>query len=292
MTISTKVRVAGYVHAVVAVLCAGIVVGALFGPSVTRADEDPAPIGAGVVAADEGYRLVPTTSELSPRGGTFAFQVQDQTGEPVTRYEELHERPLHLIVVSRDLAEFHHVHPMLDTDGTWTVELPPLPPGSYRAITDFWITDGPRLALGVDLAVAGVHEPVEPAPPTAVSRVDGYEVTLAAATGATGEMTATLTVRRDGEIVRPEPYLGANGHLVALRAGDLAYAHVHPEDDDQDDDDEHGTPSTGPVRFEANLDSAGRYGLFFDFRHGGSVHTATFTFDQMAVTDPIEMEMS
>jgi hypothetical protein len=286
MTASTKVRVAGYVHLVVAVLCAGFVVGVLFGPSVTSADEDPAPIGAGVVAADEGYRLVPTTSELARRGGAFSFQVQDQVGEPVTEYEELHERPLHLIVVSRDLGEFHHVHPTLDGAGTWTVQLPPLPPGSYRAITDFWVSDGPRLALGVDLSVAGAYEPVDPTPPSDVSRVDGYEVTMATATGATGEMTATLTVRRDGEIVRPEPYLGANGHLVALRAGDLAYAHVHPDDDDTD------TGAPGGVRFEANLDSAGRYGLFFDFRHGGRVHTATFSFEQMAVTDPIEMEMS
>ena len=288
MTASTKVRVAGYVHVVAAALCAGLVVGALFGPSISRADEDPAPIGEGVVAAEEGYRIVPTTSELDRRGGAFAFQIQDQVGEPVTEYEELHERPLHLIVVSRDMAEFHHVHPTLDTTGTWTVQLPPLPPGSYRAITDFWVTGGPRLALGVDLYVAGTHERAEPGTPTDVSYVDGYEVTLAATTGATGEVTATLTVRRNGGIVEPDPYLGANGHLVALRAGDLAYAHVHPDEDDHDTDSE----SDGGVRFEANLDSAGRYGLFFDFRHGGTVHTATFTFDQTAVTDPIEMEMS
>jgi hypothetical protein len=290
MTASTKVRVAGYVHVVVAVLCAGLVIGALFGPSISQADDDPAPIGEGVVAAEEGYRFVPTTSELGRRGGAFAFQIQDQLGEPVTEYEELHERPLHLIVVSRDLAEFHHVHPTLDTTGTWTVELPPLPPGSYRAITDFWITGGPRLALGVDLYVAGAHQPTEPATPTDVSHVDGYEVTLAATTGATGEMTATLTVRHDGDVVEPDPYLGANGHLVALRAGDLAYAHVHPDEDEDEHDTD--TDSEGEVRFEANLDSAGRYGLFFDFRHGGAVHTATFTFDQRAVTDPIEMEMS
>lgn len=289
MTISTKVRIAGFAHVVAAVLGAGLVIGAMFGPSSSQAEEDPIPIGEGVVAAKDGYRIVPSTSDLVRRGGPFAFQIQNQLGEPVTEYEELHERPLHLIVVSRDLAEFHHVHPTLDTTGTWTVELPPLPPGSYRAITDFWITGGPRLALGVDLDVAGAHEPAEPAAPTHVSYVDGYEVTLAATTGVTGEVTATLTVRRNGDLVEPDPYLGANGHLVALRVGDLAYAHVHPDDDHDTDSD---SDSDGGVRFEANLESAGRYGLFFDFRHGGTVHTATFTFDQTAVTDPIEMEMS
>ena len=287
MTASTKLRIAGYVHLVVAVLCAGVVVGALIGPSVSRADEDPAPIGEGVVAAEDGYRLVPTSAELAEDGGPFRFQVQDQAGRPIMQYEELHERPLHLIVVSRDLGEFHHVHPTLDATGTWTVELPALPAGSYRAIADFWVTRGPRLALGVDLTVPGDHEPASPPPPNAISYVDGYDVTLQATTDATGEVFAELTVRRDGKIIDPDPYLGANGHLVALRAGDLAYAHVHPDDEHEDD-----TETAGAVAFEANLVSAGRYGLFFDFRHDGAVHTATFTFDQVPVTDPVEMEMS
>ncbi len=44
------------------------------------------------------------------------------------------------------------------------------------------------------------------------------------------------------------------------------------------------------MRFNAELPSAGRYGLFFDFKHDGVVHTASFTFDQGAVTGAAEME--
>ena len=288
MTASTTLRIAGYAHVVVAVLCAGFVIGAVFGPTVIRADEDPAPIGEGVVAAEDGYRLVPVDAELEPDGGGFRFQVQDQEGRPIMDYEELHERPLHLIVVRRDLTQFHHVHPTLDEAGTWSVDLPALPAGSYRAITDFWVTDGPRLALGVDVTVPGTSIAAVSAEPTATSHVDGYDVTLQATSDETGEVFVELTVRRDGETVQPEPYLGANGHLVALRSGDLAYAHVHPDDEGEDRD----RVEPGPIRFEANLDSAGRYGLFFDFRHDGAVHTATFTFDQVPVTEPVEMEMS
>ena len=45
-----------------------------------------------------------------------------------------------------------------------------------------------------------------------------------------GQPTAlSFAVRRDGQAVADlEPYLGAIGHLVALRRGDLAYLHVHP----------------------------------------------------------------
>ena len=86
-----------------------------------------------------------------------------------------------------------------------------------------------------------------------------------------GDLTAgdeaelTLSVTRDGEPVTDlEPYLGAYGHLVALRAGDLAYLHVHPEGAPDD-----GVTEPGPdVVFFAEVPSAGRYHLYLDFKHG------------------------
>ena len=50
---------------------------------------------------------------------------------------------------------------------------------------------------------------------------------------------------------------------MALREGDLAFLHVHPDGDD--------------VAFATEFPSAGRYRLFLQFRHGGRVHTAAFT---------------
>ena len=65
-----------------------------------------------------------------------------------------------------------------------------------------------------------------------------------------------------------QPYLRANGHLVALRDGDLAYLHVHPRAD--------STPGS-VVGFDAEVPSAGTYRVFFDFQVGGVVRTADFT---------------
>ena len=45
------------------------------------------------------------------------------------------------------------------------------------------------------------------------------------------ESELAFDVTRDGEPVAVEDYLGAKGHLVALREGDLAYLHVHPDED-------------------------------------------------------------
>ena len=71
------------------------------------------------------------------------------------------------------------------------------------------------------------------------------------------------------EPVAVEPYLGAGGHLVALREGDLAYLHVHPT----------GGPGSGPVSFMTEFPTEGRYRLFLQFKHEGKVHTAAFTRD-------------
>jgi hypothetical protein len=76
-----------------------------------------------------------------------------------------------------------------------------------------------------------------------------------------------FTVSRGGREVNDlQPYLGARGHLVALREGDLAYLHVHPQD---------GRGST--IAFATHYPSAGRYRLFLQFKHEGRVHTAAFT---------------
>ena len=125
----------------------------------------------------EGYRLVPLATDLDPDGGTFRFVIEDQDGRAVHDFTPIHERDLHLIVVNRELTTFHHVHPTLDADGTWSIDLPALDPGSYRAVADFQIADGPRLALG--------HRPHRRRPvpahrrssePTATTMTDGYEV--------------------------------------------------------------------------------------------------------------------
>lgn len=282
---STTTRLAGFGIALVAILGVGAGVGAAIGPDVpTTEAEAPAPIGQGVVAASQGYRLIPASTALDPDGGAFEFAIEDQDGQAVEAFTPIHEKQLHLIVVNRELTTFQHVHPRLADDGTWSIDLPALDPGSYRAIADFQIEDGPRLALGIDLTVAGDYEPTELDEPAWRTFTDGYEVWLATERTDNGEVTAQLVVRRQGKPVTDlQPYLGAQGHLVAIRTGDLAYAHVHPVED--------ADTEAGVVTFDAELTSAGRYGLFFDFKHDGTVHTASFTFDQGPVTGSPDMEM-
>ena len=86
----------------------------------------------------------------------------------------------------------------------------------------------------------------------------------------------TVTVTKDGKPVTTlQPYLGAFGHLVALRDGDLAYLHVHPEGDEPKPG-QNGGPQ---VKFATDVPTAGRYLLYLDFQVDGQVHTAEFVVD-------------
>ncbi|MGW0818063.1 hypothetical protein ACWD00_33485 [Streptomyces viridiviolaceus] len=200
--------------------------------------------------------------------------VQDGTGRNVTTYQREHGKELHLILASRDLSTYRHLHPVRAADGTWSTPVELSEAGGYRVFADFKPKGGEALTLGADLAVSGTYAPAEAPRHNTTAKVDDYEVKLDGdlIPGKAGELT--LTVTKNGKPVRDlQPYLGAYGHLVALRSGDLAYLHVHPNGEPGD-----GTTRPGPeVSFTATAPSVGAYRLFLDFQHQGKVRTAAFT---------------
>lgn len=258
-----------------AVLGGGAAVGAIAGPIDVGGSTPHEPAAtselpaAGLLVSQDGYTFEP--EERTAGGGEFAFTITGPDGSPVRSYDVLHDRQLHLIVASRDLQQYQHVHPERDENGRWTVDLAEMPAGAYRAFADFQATGADQYTLGVDLSVAGPTPEFVPLVTRSTDSVDGFDVTLDHDLDGTST-EVTVTVLRDGEVVTTEPYLGAAGHLVALRDGDLAYLHVHPLDADPG----------GPVQFAVEVPSAGRYALFFDFKVDGVVRTARFVVDAPA----------
>lgn len=234
-------------------------------PADTTAERAELP-ARGLLVTQAGYAFEPEQRVVG--AGPFAFSIVGPDGAPLERYDRLYDRELHLVVASRDLRQYAHLHPERGEAGRWLVDLPALPPGAYRAFADFQPAGGDELTLGVDLTVPGPATAPEPLTASAADSVDGFDVTLERHDGAHGG-NLTVTVRRAGEVVTTEPYLGAAGHLVALRDGDLAYLHVHPQD----------AEPQGPVRFAVEAPSAGTYALFFDFRADGAVRTARFVLE-------------
>ncbi|GGY60722.1 hypothetical protein GCM10010385_07520 [Streptomyces geysiriensis] len=240
----------------------------------------------GLQISEKGYTLDLASPRVTAgQKAELRFTVRDADGDAVTAYQREHDKEMHLIVASRDLVTYRHLHPTRAADGTWStpVDLPSA--GGYRVFADFTPAgkDARNLTLGADLAASGRYEPARLPAADRTATIDGYQVALSGSLrpGEPGELT--LRVSRDGKPVTDlQPYLGAYGHLVALRSGDLAYLHVHPNGEPGD-----GTTEPGPaISFTATAPSTGTYRLFLDFKHEGEVRTAAFTVRAGAAPDP------
>ena len=292
---NTATRLALYGAALVAVFGAAFVVAAAVVPDGVARDwttsaehaahtttnpttapaEAAAPVRGVSIAAD-GYAL---TAVVAPtrvgESGELAFTMTGPDTRPVTGFEISHDKALHAIIVASDGSNYRHVHPTMDAGGRWSLPWQWPAAGSYRVFADFVpAATGANITLTSTVTVAGEVAPPAPRPLSTLDEVAGYQVTLTGDLTTAGASTLTARVSRDGQPVTTlEPYLGAYGHLVALREGDLAYLHVHPE----------GAAPAGPdqlsgpdVQFATAAPTPGRYLLYFDFQVGGQVHTADF----------------
>ncbi|WP_235036955.1 hypothetical protein [Actinomadura sp. K4S16] len=233
-------------------------------------------VPGGLQVSEDGFTLVPQRTVLTPGEKTdFRFTINGPDGKPVTGFKPLHGKLLHLIVARRDLSGFQHLHPTEAGGGVWTVPITLAKPGAYRFFTDIQPEGAKRqLTLGADVFAPGDLKPAPLPEPEQVAKVDGYEVRLTGGLTPGRSSELTLTVSKDGRPVTDlEPYLEAYGHLVALRQGDLAYLHVHPDGEPGD-----GETKPGPgITFFAEAPSSGAYRLYLDFKHEGKVRTAEFT---------------
>jgi hypothetical protein len=284
--VSATTKLAAFV-AVLAVLFGGAALGgAAIGPDrdddvasaepeghsemTSTTETSPAEHGAtrpvrGLAVAEDGLRVVVADPELRRgRQETLRFRIVDDKGETVRKFDVEHEKRMHLILARRDLSGFQHLHPEQARDGSWSTNVRLDDAGSYRLFADFSHEDENR-TLAADLRVDGDADlRALPAPQLAAKSDGGYDVRLDAGDARPGEEAdLRFTISKDGVPVETEPYLGAGGHLVALREGDMAFLHVHPADDS--------------VRFAATFPTEGRYRLFLQFKHEGRVQTVAFT---------------
>jgi hypothetical protein len=238
----------------------------------------------GLSLEQNGYTLGEVEAPgTAGEAGELAFTVTDPAGEAVTEFDVSHEQRLHLIVVRSDGAHFRHVHPVMDADGRWSLPWTWDAAGTYRVYADAVPSAGDAVTLTRTVDVAGELAPARATEVSTTASVDGYDVALDGQLEAGTASRLTVEVTRDGEPVTTlEPYLGAYGHLVALRDGDLAYLHVHPEGDEP----EAGQVSGPTVSFGVEAPTPGRYLLYLDFQVKGQVRTAAFVVEATADGDP------
>jgi hypothetical protein len=273
----TAAKLTGFAAALAALFGVGAVAGGVLDPSAPGGEAAAGPMGhggaemamavRGLAIAAGGTRLVLDTPQMvRNRTQQLRFRIVDDHGRAIRNFDIEHTKRMHVIVVRRDLTGFQHVHPTMATDGTWSVPLRIADAGSYRVFADFSRDDEPQ-TLATDLRVDGAADlqPL-PAPALAARSQDGYDVRLAEGAARAGEEShLRFSITKDGRPVAVEPYLGAGGHLVALREGDLAFLHVHPTGDERS------------TAFDATFPTTGAYRLFLQFQVDGVVQTVAFT---------------
>lgn len=244
------------------------------------------------------------TMDIKPIGGggggtitagkpvNLLFTIKDPRGMMVKTVEIVHEQPLHLLMVSKDLSWYAHEHPVLQPDGTFTFTWTFPAGGEYTLFNDFTPKD-------VGMQVVPVTLKVEGTPAAAVAlkadsdkpkTVDGYTVTLNTGGPVTTGKPTTMsyTIAKDGKPVNDlTPYLGAMGHLVIMSQDLKEFVHSHPHEHAEGDKGGHDHAKQGhtdmkggpKVDFEAHFKAAGLYKGWAQFQHNGKVITVPFTFN-------------
>jgi len=211
----------------------------------------------------------------------LTFRVTDKrTGRPLARYQTLQEKLMHVVVLRKDLLSYDHIHPEFDgkdtftvthtfpTDGTYYLYVEYSPPDFYENLSVAKIivgnsSDSANAVLTVDEKTKLFN--------------DAYRVTLTGPStikaNDTVDFSYTITDEKNGTpITDLETYLGAFGHMSAVREDMEIYTHVHPIT----------VPLTasdlgGPtVQFSTFFPKSGKYKLFTQFKHKGRVFVTDF----------------
>ncbi len=230
-------------------------------------------------------KLVVETDPSQPQAGLptkLVLQIRGDDGEPIKKFDVLHEKLVHLIVVREGLDEFAHLHPEVDPSGAVTIEYAFPKSGKYRLFADHQPQGkSPGLAVG-ELAVDGNDEPAVKLVPNASNEVAVGEVKAHVAIKPGDQETGVRfhLVGADNKAVEDlQPYLGAMGHLVIISADGHQYVHAHPISEAKSAPD-------GAVEFAAHFPKPGIYKAWGQFQRDGSVFTVPFVLEHKSGKTP------
>lgn len=214
---------------------------------------------------------------------TITYKIKDDLGSVQKDFDVVHEKVMHFIMVRKDLQQFQHIHPSFnENSGEFSIPVTFTSDGAYRMFADFTPStsqmgpDGERLPVTIyeDVNVGNLanYRP-QPIGSTERSKIfDGYDITL---TPSSEPLTSqknlgfTFEIKKNGQpVTNLQQYLGALGHTVVLREGDLQFIHAHPM--------EVTGRQTGKVTFMITFPEMGNYKLFSQFQHEDKIITSDF----------------
>jgi len=222
--------------------------------------------------AFEEYPVVVTTQPHAPRPGqpiTLRMQVlEPHTKRAFSDLTEVHEKLMHLFLVSEDLNYFAHEHPLRRPDGSFGLQTTLPKAGMYRLLCDFYPAGGRPQIVARSLILPGAVQSSAPLtintrPQSAVN----VSVTLRTEPEQPLAGKETLLFFHLDPGSQIEPYLGAWGHLLAASADLIDMIHTHPTIGDRGPD----------GQFNLIFPRPGLYRLWLQTQRAGIVNTVSFT---------------
>lgn len=263
---------------------------------------------ANAAASDSAFKVDFKTEPGQIQAGapaTLVFTVKDSKNAVVKDLQVVHEKPMHLLIVSKDLSEFYHVHPEPSADGSYRVQHTFPNGGDYKFYADFTPPNAKQVVERVDVKVSGTERAkVALVADTKLEKsVDGVKVTMkpSAKIEAGQELTLDFAVF-DAKTGKPttdlQNYLGELAHFVIISEDLVDFVHAHPmakgetmdgmkmdgeEKDHNADGHSHGADSkkaNQPSAYEVSAHTAfprpGLYKLWAQFQRGGKVISVPF----------------
>lgn len=193
--------------------------------------------------------------------------IDPKTNTTVKHFETVHEKLIHLFVVSENLEYFAHIHPVLQPDGSFRQEACLPFGGMYRLLADFYPAGSvPQLAVGT-VFVAGTNPPSHLAPALAPSKATNLTASLRTDPEQPLAGLETKLMFSLDPATGLQPYLGAWAHMLAASEDLIDLIHVHPFLAD-------GGPS---MQFNIIFPRPGLYRVWTQFQRENTVNTTVFT---------------
>ncbi len=228
----------------------------------------------------------------------MVFTIKNAKGETVKDLQIVHEKPVHLLIVSDDLVEFYHEHPEPQTDGSWKVPFTFKNGGKFKIYTDFAPKDAKQTVKSFSVEVAGNKRPAEElkADAKAEKTVDDLFVTLKSDGEITSGKELTLNFQVfDAKTKKPvtdlQNYLGEKGHFVVISRDLRDFVHAHPiSRDNAKSEHDHGSEAK-PAEKLAGVDAesivsvnltfpaSGLYKIFAQFKRNDKITTVPLVID-------------
>ena len=242
------------------------------------------------------------------------FEVKNPTGEIVKELEIVHEKPMHLLIVSEDLDEFYHEHPMPQSDGTFKTSFAFANGGKYRLYADFKPKEANQSVQNFAVNVTGNERAAK-----TLTIDEKFEKTIE---------NLRVVMKPDGELLsgnqlmlnfqvfdaqtnQPatdlENYLGEKAHFVVVSKDLQEFVHAHPMSKDNVKKDEHAhgnhpahsepdkmasPDSASIISAHVTFPKAAIYKIWAQFKRGGKVINVPFTVDVKAGKDETGVDMT